>query len=396
MKKRVPAAALVIAMFLFPSCGGGGGGGPSQSPDLAGCTDCEVIHPGDGSQSDTAGGDAPLPDSSWHPDSGSDAELLSDDLSDSIDTTGAADVRSDGDAVLDPDSTVTPKDWLSGLDLFETPAPDTLQDLVPCVPVCEARTCGSDGCADVCGFCAYGYTCSGQGTCLADPCKKACIAGDGSLKECGSDNCGGSCGKCATGMRCGQDGRCYESTCTKNCTGRECGDDGCGGTCGNCGLGKLCSLLGKCVNHPCGLVTAGGECVAKQEGRYCQDMQVISFTCGQGKVCGWDSKLGRFDCIDETPCVPNCAFGDGNKRECGTDGCWGNCGTCAKGWACQLGLCKPSVGAECLWIDSVMGTCFGDVRWFCASGKLYKYDCMAKEGKKCGWKAGPPGVFDCI
>jgi hypothetical protein len=127
-------------------------------------------------------------------------------------------------------------------------------------------------------------------------------------------------------------------------------------------------------------------------------MHLKDFSCSGGLVCGWDAVLGRYSCVEEQPCTPSCFFPGGAPKECGDDGCWGSCGTCAKGWACQLGYCKPSQGADCSWIDTTLGACFGTVRWFCAAGKLYSYDCLGKEGKNCGWKADGSGggSFSCI
>jgi hypothetical protein len=182
------------------------------------------------------------------------------------------------------------------------------------------------------------------------------------------------------------------------CADRVCGDDGCGGNCGVCAPGKLCSLSGKCLDHPCGLVSAQGQCSTKFSGSWCDQMHLRDFSCSGGLVCGWDAVLGRYSCVEEKPCTPSCLFPDGSPRECGDNGCWGSCGTCAGGWACQLGYCKPSVGAECSWIDATLGACFGTVRWFCAAAKLYSYDCLGKEGKNCGWKPGGAGggSFSCI
>jgi hypothetical protein len=54
-------------------------------------------------------------------------------------------------------------------------------------------------------------------------CMPAC---DG--KDCGDDGCSGSCGTCAAGTCI--DGKC----CLPDCTDKACGDDACGGTCGAC------------------------------------------------------------------------------------------------------------------------------------------------------------------
>gem|GEM_PF-3627050 len=79
--------------------------------------------------------------------------------------------------------------------------------------------------------------------------KKSCIP-DCDGKECGSDGCGGSCGSCDSGEIC-SNGQCVAS-CTpiKDCGHVECGtiSDGCGGTiyCGSCDPLEVCEN-GICV-----------------------------------------------------------------------------------------------------------------------------------------------------
>ena len=80
---------------------------------------------------------------------------------------------------------------------------------------------------------------------FADNCVPGC---DG--KYCGSDGCGGDCGYCGAGSACNALGRCIPSPCTPRCQGRDCGDDGCGGSCGTCTGGQLCaSEMGKCRTY---------------------------------------------------------------------------------------------------------------------------------------------------
>lgn len=60
-------------------------------------------------------------------------------------------------------------------------------------------------------------------------------------KYCGDDGCGGSCGSCDAGTVCSAaTNRCVATTCTPDCRGRQCGGDGCGGSCGGCRKGNLC------------------------------------------------------------------------------------------------------------------------------------------------------------
>lgn len=68
---------------------------------------------------------------------------------------------------------------------------------------------------------------------VAVPCVPSC---DG--KQCGDDGCGGACGRCKSGERC-QRGRC-RAVCQRDCRNKECGSDGCGGACGRCAAGTTC------------------------------------------------------------------------------------------------------------------------------------------------------------
>ena len=69
-----------------------------------------------------------------------------------------------------------------------------------CVPACEGKTCGDNGCGGTCGSCDTPQTACSAGVCVCEP---AC---DG--KTCGDDGCGSVCGACAEGEECAEDGSC--------------------------------------------------------------------------------------------------------------------------------------------------------------------------------------------
>ncbi len=70
-------------------------------------------------------------------------------------------------------------------------------------------------------------------------------------KFCGDDGCGGTCGSCTDGLVCNGSGRCSSPTCVPQCNGRKCGGDGCGGTCGTCEAGSYCAEeTGACMSFP--------------------------------------------------------------------------------------------------------------------------------------------------
>ena len=196
-----------------------------------------------------------------------------------------------------------------------------------CLPDCVGRECGADGCGGSCGACDPGFSCQ------AGVCQEGCEADCNGL-QCGDDGCGGLCGTCPAGQLCVA-GQC-KTDCTPDCEDRACGPDGCGGSCGNCPKNFSCDE-GACVAAPdgCGNVDAVGMCEG-QVLKKCVASQVITIDCSlTGKVCGFVPGAGVFDCVDQ--CIANCA-----GKECGNDGCGGNCGTCAKGFDCDAGACVES------------------------------------------------------
>lgn len=145
--------------------------------------------------------------------------------------------------------------------------------------ICEA-TGDSDGCLEpVYQACPVGTTCNpATGQCGGNTCVPQC---DG--KECGMDGCGGVCGVCETNEEC-FDGACVpETTCVPSCGNATCGDDGCGGSCGACDEGYEC-VLGSClkqVGGSCALAAqcSSGLCLPLGAEQYC------TLACGSDGVC---------------------------------------------------------------------------------------------------------------
>ncbi|RJO69017.1 MAG: M6 family metalloprotease domain-containing protein [Myxococcales bacterium] len=153
---------------------------------------------------------------------------------------------------------------------------------------CVTAECLTDGdCPE--GFYCDGFTLTCQP--LSDGDIDGDADGDGECvpncdgKQCGSDGCGGSCGECEDGLACNQNGQCIEGAecetdadcqlgfycdgvtltcqpfpdgdvdgetdgdgeCAPNCDGKQCGPDGCGGSCGGCANGEACDENGQCV-----------------------------------------------------------------------------------------------------------------------------------------------------
>ncbi len=150
----------------------------------------------------------------------------------------------------------------------------TLKCQSECVPDCDGRECGDDGCFSTCGDCAEQFGCV-EGMCeLNDGCWgwrlpgcngckcQECVCEKDSwccdmdwdelcanrcLTECGGcfppDYCGDGkcndadedCTSCSADCTCEPPGVClHGSCCMPDCEGKLCGDDGCGGSCGDC------------------------------------------------------------------------------------------------------------------------------------------------------------------
>ena len=169
----------------------------------------------------------------------------------------------------------------------------------PCMPYCEGKECGDDGCGESCCECAGEQDICLDGECA---CMPACIG-----MECGDDGCGGECGDCPVGWFC--DGtNCTKDPCEPDCEGKECGDDGCEGSCGECPGPQDACNDGACVCVPlCGGLECGpdgcggecGQCLAEQTA--CLDGFCVCVPDCEGKTCGGDGCLGWCgdgECLD--------------------------------------------------------------------------------------------------
>jgi len=218
-------------------------------------------------------------------------------------------------------------DWTHTADIGSDPGSDSGLVETPCLPQCEGKECGDDGCGGECGSCPeVAPICTADGKCAIE---EVCSC-DG--LECGDDGCGNSCGKCpGTQDEC-KNGQCV---CVPACYGKECGDDGCGGSCGECETGV-------CLGHQCCIP----DCALKE----CGD-DGCAGSCG---ICtGTQDGCVEGLCV----CLPAC---DG--KDCGPDGCGGSCGDCAgEQDECQGGICVcvPDCGVANCGDDGCGGLCGG-------------------------------------
>jgi hypothetical protein len=210
-----------------------------------------------------------------------------------------------------------------------------------CLPDCDGRACGPDGCGGSCGACPLQDDCVSGVCCLPD-----C---DG--RACGGDGCGGSCGACACGESC-VDGACAFTACAA----RACGPDGCGGSCGACPSSQVCDGLG-CAPSCDGLLFPIKGCCDGPTLVWCDETlgALLSEPCAPAAGCGWlkIGEDGQYACDTDggvdpwgfTPkacpeaCEPDC-----EGLVCGWDGCYGDCGACPEGAECLDGEC---VGCAC-------------------------------------------------
>jgi len=319
------------------------------------------------------------------------------------------------------------------------------------IPINDGADCDDSSACTTVDKCANGgcvgsesIICDDGNPCTDDYCHP--------ISECLASNVadGTSCGD---GLVC-ESGQCV--VCTPDCKNKDCGDDGCDGMCGVCGLGEFCSDAGvcqlectgcapwqECVDGDCQDPESLGPCSSGQmvseschdapskgccsgvEGRdlyYCGDWWecpgaymtcLCHVTCVSYKVCGYDSWAGEFQCEFPPPetdaqgnlhcdwweCLPNCA-----GKECGDDGCGGNCGECLDNFACEDDACVWQGITECPGYDEHVlvgcngltyeGCCDPEGRMlYCDGGKIYCADCAA-EDPQCGWHPDD-GWYDC-
>jgi len=63
------------------------------------------------------------------------------------------------------------------------------------------------------------------------------------------------------------------------------------------------------------------------------------------EVCTELAEDCGFDC--DGPCLPQCYSSDGDKLECGPDGCGSSCGQCAADEECKFGKCVGGCEPDC-------------------------------------------------
>ena len=337
------------------------------------------------------------------------------------DTGTSSDTSNPHDApVADPGIDTGAKDTYSPTDV---PVIDQGADDPGCTPNCKDKSCGDNGCGGTCGTCGNNEECKeGMCECIAgiEACKDVCCDKDVVCfedqccipdcdgKDCGDDGCGGSCGACEEHFQC-EEGTCVyqpwcgdsncdtehdedcetcpndcgcqgndvcflNTCCTPDCDEKDCGDDGCGDLCGICVEHYQCED-GACVyqlwcgdgtchvslNENCETCVPDCGCNAGEvchQGECCTPETCSSLVkeCGDWEDgCGGTAICGACQTHPNSFCDPSgqcdCTI-DCNGKECGGDGCGGSCGGCGTNEECSaLGQCQCVFGsAACMQI----------------------------------------------
>jgi len=277
-----------------------------------------------------------------------------------------------------------------------------------CVPSCEGKECGDDGCGGWCGNCPCpgcppeNTVCGLDGQCaldIASPCKKFMLC----LLTCGDDWCMQGCldqagpdamDKYQVWMNCMMANgleQCWDSVCAFTVW------QSCLPEFNECTQGTMaCPLVAECL-FACGNDgTCGNACLV--EGSPSANDALWTFLICAFDGCGGEEfdggcldKMAAGQCAGEyAECTGSCTPACGDK-ECGPDGCDGSCGECPSGSACLAGgkcddTCKPECeGKEC-GPDGCGGKCGGcDIGDHCLPTGQCEPDCVPScDGRECG------------
>ena len=260
-----------------------------------------------------------------------------------------------------------------------------------CLPDCDFDECGDDGCGGSCGTCPEAAPFCNEGLCETMACNDGiCDASE-------------NCGSCPEDCPCPGDEVCFNGACCSvSCDGKDCGDDGCGGSCGECEVGKNCEA-GACVaggGLGCEALDGPGcngcpceACVCDLDPYCCDTLwdgicadECIQQCGGCGPVTCGDGECKPEEDEDCLSCALDCVCADGevcllgeccapdcDGKECGDDGCGGQCGNCGINGICLDSLCceKQCADLEC-GDDGCGGQCGNcGIGNECLDGKCY-------------------------
>jgi len=144
---------------------------------------------------------------------------------------------------------------VDGVDELEELVQDIVEDTeaLPCIPDCEGKLCGDDGCGVLCGVCDEGYSCTEDGQCdlYCEPQVSTTCVGNATYWVNGCGDANELKEECSTGTQC-EEGICMPCTpqSAMTCDGNaRMWMDSCenpGETVEECGEDSLC-VDGECV-----------------------------------------------------------------------------------------------------------------------------------------------------
>ena len=219
----------------------------------------------------------------------------------------------------------------------------TVWECKPCIPICEGKCCGGDGCGGTCTD-----NCTAPEFCNTQTC--GCVSGCQDDGDCTTTQC------------------CINNNCTEmSCGTLECGNDPvCSKSCGTCTAPETCNN-GTCVG-PCADDT---DCTATQccINNLCTEMSCGTMECDDDPVCGKScgtctapETCQNGQCVGVNPgnLGDPCAFGDVNATEGGCNAGLECLGIAADG---NTGTCPGGAATECTDLhedwnrDCVNGNC---------------------------------------
>ena len=268
--------------------------------------------------------------------------------------------------------------------------PDVEGGETGCIPECQGKGCGPDGCGGDCGTCPGSTYCTGDGQCQEIP----ITCGD---ESCGQEetcqNCPADCGSCCGDGFCAQDHSEDCGTCPADCAcssgnacidgecmeSEACGDAACDEEescascpldCGPCCRDNACEPTHNedCASCPadCGPCCGNGECEKEHDedcgscpddcgcvaGHECEDAQcVVSLTCGD-ESCNADETCQTCP-LDCGLCCGNGVCEPAHGEDCAT--CPTDCGDC-----CSDGMCEADQSEDCTTCPADCGPCCGN------------------------------------
>ena len=158
----------------------------------------------------------------------------------------------------------------------------------------------------------------------------------------------------------------------------------------NCGEALVCLLTCDAGDAQCAF-DCGQGLQPQAEEKYAELMMCLVPVCPGNPpdaVCLMQAAAGPCEaehkaCVDDSGCTPNC-----DNKECGDNGCGGDCGSCPPGMGCDESfvcqVCEPDCGGKSCGEDGCGGSC-GE----CGGGQsCVDFQCVSCEpdciGKECG------------